>query len=192
MTYVDGGLSGLAVDLSEEAINVLEARSSAAVKAVHMKFENRHPRAPKVTTWLAKRQRFTLQFTPTSWSWANAVEGLFAKLNPQRLKLGVFKSVIELQATINRLIAETSDKPKPFVWTKPPTRSLALMEHTSCLLLHPIFGCASSRAKRHGRLRLISTKPTVISLRWYFMFPSCDPVTHLATRNSLSGITQVR
>ena len=35
----------------------------------------------------------------------------------ERLKRGVFTSIVELQAAINRFIAETNDNPKPFVWT---------------------------------------------------------------------------
>ena len=69
--------------------------------------------------------RFTFHFTPTSCSSANAVESLFAKLTRQRLKRGVFTSVVELQAAINRLIAETTDKPKPFVWSKSADAILA-------------------------------------------------------------------
>jgi transposase len=79
---------------------------------------------PKVTAWLARHPRFTFHFTPTSCSWANAVEGLFAKLARQRLKRGVFTSIVELQAAINR-ITETNDKPKPFVWNKSADTILA-------------------------------------------------------------------
>jgi len=71
-----------------------------------------------VTAWLQRHRRFTFHFTPTSCSWANAVEGLFAKLTRHRLKRGVFTSIVELQAAINRFIAETNNMPKPFVWTK--------------------------------------------------------------------------
>jgi hypothetical protein len=74
---------------------------------------------------LARHQRFTFHFTPTSCSWANAVEGLFATLTRQRLKRGVFTSIVELQTAINRFIAETNDKPKPFVWTKSADAILA-------------------------------------------------------------------
>ena len=80
---------------------------------------------PKVTAWLARHQHFTFHFTPTSCSWTNAVEGLFAKLTRQRLKRGVFTSIVELQTAINRFIAETNDKPKPFVWTKSADAILA-------------------------------------------------------------------
>ena len=43
-------------------------------------------------------------FTPTSASWLNAVEGFFATLAKRRLKRGVFRSVADLQATINRFL----------------------------------------------------------------------------------------
>ena len=41
-------------------------------------------------------QRFTFHFSPTSCSWANRVEGLFAKLTRHRLKPVVFTSIVEL------------------------------------------------------------------------------------------------
>jgi transposase len=88
-------------------------------KTVHVVLDNYAThKHPKVKAWLARHRRFTFHFTPTSCSWANAVEGLFAKLTRQRLKRGVFKSIVELQAAINRFIADANDNPKPFVWTK--------------------------------------------------------------------------
>jgi transposase len=105
----------------QEFIRFLNAveREVPADKAVHVVLDNyathKHPR---VTAWLQRHPRFTFHFTPTSCSWANAVEGLFAKLTRQRLKRGVFTSIVELQAAINRFIAETNEKPRPFVWTK--------------------------------------------------------------------------
>jgi hypothetical protein len=78
---------------------------------------------PKVKAWLQRHPRFTFHFTPTSCSWANAVEGWFAKLTRQRLKRGVFTSIVELQAAINRFIADANAK--PFVWTKSADAILA-------------------------------------------------------------------
>src|SRR5271154_2275013 len=80
---------------------------------------------PKVREWLKRHPRWTFHFTPTSTSWLNAVEGFFAKLTTRRLKRGVFLSVVDLQAAINRFVAETNDDPKPFVWTADPKRVLA-------------------------------------------------------------------
>ena len=83
---------------------------------------------PKVRQWLARHPRWTFHFTPTSASWLNAVEGFFAKLTRQRLKRGVFRSVIDLQVAINRFVAETNLNPKPFVWTADPKRVLAAVK----------------------------------------------------------------
>jgi hypothetical protein len=52
---------------------------------------------------------------PTSASWLNAVETFFVKLT-RRLKRGIFQSVNDLKAAINRFVAETNANPKPFVW----------------------------------------------------------------------------
>jgi transposase len=80
---------------------------------------------PKVRQRLARHPRWTFHFTPTSASWLNAVEGFFAKLTRQRLKRGVFQSVVDLQLTINRFVADINADPKPFVWTADPKRVLA-------------------------------------------------------------------
>ena len=58
--------------------------------------------------------------------WLNAVEGFFAKLTRQRLKRGIFQSVVDLQLAINRFVAETN--PKPFVWTADPKRVIAAVK----------------------------------------------------------------
>jgi len=105
----------------QEFIRFLNAveREVLPDKAVHVVLDNYATHNhPKVLAWLQRHRRFTFHFTPTSCSWANAVEGLFAKLTRQRLKRGVFTSIVELQAAINRFIAQTNDQPKPFVWTK--------------------------------------------------------------------------
>ena len=88
-------------------------------------------RHPKVRQWLARHPRWTFHFTPTSASWLNAVEGFFAKLTRQRLKRGVFRSVLDLQVAINRFVAETNLNPKPFVWTADPKRVLAAVKRGS-------------------------------------------------------------
>jgi hypothetical protein len=36
------------------------------------------------------------------------------------LKRGVFKGIVDLQAAINRYLAETNHNPKPFIWTADP------------------------------------------------------------------------
>jgi transposase len=83
---------------------------------------------PKVRRWLARHPRWTFHFTPTSASWLNAVEGFFAKLTRRRLKRGVFRSLSDLQAAIDRFLAETNGDPKPFLWTADPDKVLAAVK----------------------------------------------------------------
>src|SRR5580693_5848462 len=109
-------------------LNAIEGEVPAD-KTVHVVLDNYAThKHPKVTAWLARHPRFTFHFTPTSCSWANAVEGWFAKLTRQRLKRGVFTSIVELQAAINRFIADANGQPKPFVWTKSPDTILAAVQ----------------------------------------------------------------
>jgi hypothetical protein len=56
------------------------------------------------------------------------VEGYFAKLSRRRLKRGVFRSVVDLQAAINRFIEETNQMPKPFIWTADPNKIIAAVK----------------------------------------------------------------
>ena len=67
----------------------------------------------------------TVVSSPCSRSAANAVEGFFAKLSRRRLKRGVFRSVVDLQAAINHSVAETNVDPKPFMWTADPDEIIA-------------------------------------------------------------------
>jgi transposase len=71
----------------------------------------------EVETWLKRHKRFKLHFTPTSSSWLNLVERLFAEITRQRIRRGVFKSVADLEEAIDAWIAERNSKPKPFKWT---------------------------------------------------------------------------
>ncbi|MER8928891.1 IS630 family transposase [Mesorhizobium sp. M0522] len=105
-------------------LNAIEAYVPAS-KAVHVVLDNYAAhKHPKVRAWLDRHQRFAFHFTPTSCSWLNAVEGFFAKLSKRRLRRGVFHSVLDLQAAINRFLEEHNQQPKPFSWTADPTRSL--------------------------------------------------------------------
>src|ERR1700676_766448 len=98
-------------------LNAVEAEVPAS-KAVHVILDNYAAhKHPKVRQWLDRHERFTFHFTPTSASWLNAVEGFFAKLARRRLKRGIFRSVVDLQAAINRFVAEHNVEPKPSSWT---------------------------------------------------------------------------
>ena len=103
-------------------LNRIEAAVPAG-KLIHAILDNyavhKHP---KVRAWLTRHPRWTFHFTPTSCSWANAVEGFFATLTRRRLQRGAFHSLVDLQAAINRYLGEHNRKPRPFVWTADPDR----------------------------------------------------------------------
>jgi transposase len=106
-------------------LNAIEAEIPAG-KIIHVILDNYGShKHPKVRAWLDRHPRFVFHYTPTSASWLNAVEGFFAKLTKRRLKRGVFRSLVDLQAAIKRFLAETNDNPRPFVWTADPDKILA-------------------------------------------------------------------
>ena len=106
-------------------LNRLE-RDIAAGRLIHVILDNYASlKHPKVRAWLARHPRWTFHFIPTSASWLNAVEGFFAKLTRRRLKRGVFHSLVDLQAAINRYLAEHNYSSKPFVWTADPERIIS-------------------------------------------------------------------
>ena len=107
-------------------LNALE-REIPAGKVVHVVLDNLQThKSPKVMAWLERNPRWTFHFTPTSASWLNAVEGFFAKLTKRRLKHGVFHSLVDLQAAINRFIKEHNEtEAKPFTWRANPDEIIA-------------------------------------------------------------------
>ena len=106
-------------------LNTIE-RELPVGKVVHVILDNYAAhKHPKVRAWLDRHPRFTFHFVPTSCSWLNAVEGFFAKLTKRRLKRGVFRSIVDLQAAINRFLKETNAEPRPFTWTADPDKIIA-------------------------------------------------------------------
>jgi transposase len=129
LNVLEGTLIGrcMARHRHQEFIRFLNAieRAVPAGKVIHVILDNYAThKHPKVKAWLARHPRFVFHFTPTSGSWLNAVETFFAKLTRRRLKRGVFRSIVDLQAAINRFIEAHNHDPKPFVWTADPERVL--------------------------------------------------------------------
>ena len=106
-------------------LNAIE-RAVPAGKVIHAILDNYGShKHPKVKAWLARHPRWTFHFTPKSGSWLNAVETFFSALTRRRIRRGAFHSIVDLQAAINRYIAEHNADPKPFIWTKPADQTLA-------------------------------------------------------------------
>jgi transposase len=109
-------------------LNVIEARVPKK-KTIHVIVDNYITHThPNVVKWIEKHPRFVFHFTPTSASWLNAVEGVFATLTKRRLKRGVFRSVEELKNAIHRFLDDYNANPKPFTWTKDPNKIIAAVK----------------------------------------------------------------
>src|SRR5665647_2979093 len=131
-------------------LNTVEAQVPAR-KEIHAIIDNYAThKHPKVRQWLARHPRWTFHFTPTSASWLNAVEGFFAKLAKRRLKRGIFLSVVDLQAAINRFVVEHNAEPKPFTWTADPDKIIRAVRRGHQVLdsIHSISPSTTVRASR--------------------------------------------
>jgi transposase len=123
LNVLDGRVIGrcMARHRHQEFIRFLNAveREVPAGKVIHAILDNYGShKHPKVWAWLARHPRWTFHFTPTSGSWLNAVETFFSTLTRRRLKRGVFRSIVDLQAAINRYLAEHNQVSRPFSWTR--------------------------------------------------------------------------
>ena len=146
-------------------LNTVEASVSTRT-AIHAIVDNYAThKHPKVRQWLARHPRWTFHFTPTSASWLNAVDGFFAKLSRRRLKRGVFRSLPDLQAAINRFVSETNNDPKLFIWTADPNKIIAAVRRG-----HQVFRFHSTRTRsahschRWGRATLVARSSCDASL----------------------------
>jgi transposase len=130
MNVLDGTVIGRNMQRHrhQEFIRFLNAveREVPAGKTVHAILDNYAAhKHPEVRKWLARHPRWTFHFTPTSASWLNAVEGFFATLSKRRLKRGIFRSVVDLQAAINRFLDDHNAQSKPFQWIADPDKIIA-------------------------------------------------------------------
>jgi len=76
-------------------------------------------KTPHVKRWLLKHPYIHLHFTPTSSSWINLVERLFAEIEQRKLRRGCFSSVDHLEREISAYLKHRNKKPVPFIWTAP-------------------------------------------------------------------------
>src|SRR5690242_3381540 len=71
----------------------------------------------KVRQWLARHSRYHVHFTPTSGSWLNLVERLFAEVTQRCVRRGSHTSVPALEKALVEYLDKRNRDPKPFVWT---------------------------------------------------------------------------
>jgi transposase len=136
LNVLDGTVIGrcMARHRHQEFLRFLNAVEAAvpAGKVIHAILDNYGShKHPKVRAWLARHPRWTFHFTPTSGSWLNAVESFFSALTRRRLRRGVFHSLVDLQAAINRYLDEHNADPRPFTWTVTPAAILAKLDQAN-------------------------------------------------------------
>jgi transposase len=85
----------------------------------------------KVRTWLARHPRYHVHFTPTSGSWLNLVERLFAEVTERCVRRGSHTAVRALEKAMLDYLDQRNNDPKPFVWTADADLILGKVERLS-------------------------------------------------------------
>jgi transposase len=85
----------------------------------------------KVRTWLARHPRYHVHFTPTSGSWLNLVERLFAEVTERCVRRGSHTAVRALEKAMLDYLDQRNKDPKPFVWTADADLILGKVERLS-------------------------------------------------------------
>lgn len=70
----------------------------------------------RIQRWLVRRPRYHVHFTPTSASWLNLVERLFAEVTERCVRRGSHTSVLALEKAMIEYLDRRNRKPTPFVW----------------------------------------------------------------------------
>lgn len=84
---------------------------------VHLVMDNYGThKVAKVRNWLARHPRYHVHFTPTSGSWLNLVERLFAEVTERCVRRGSHTSVKSLEKAMLDYLDKRNEHPKPFVW----------------------------------------------------------------------------
>src|SRR5580698_10339451 len=85
---------------------------------VHLVMDNYGThKVSKVRGWLARHPRYHVHFTPTSGSWLNLVERLFAEVTERCVRRGSHTAVAQLEKAMLAYLDQRNENPKPFVWT---------------------------------------------------------------------------
>jgi transposase len=98
-------------------LNTIES-SVPAVPEIHIVMDNYGThKVAKVRNWFARHPRYHIHFTPTSASWLNLVERLFAEVTERCVRRGSHCAVSALEKAMRAYIEQRNKNPKPFIWT---------------------------------------------------------------------------
>jgi len=85
----------------------------------------------KVRNWLVRHPRYHVHFAPTSGSWLNLVERLFAEVTERCVRRGSHTAVRQLEDAMIAYLGRRNGNPKPFVWTANADMILGKVERLS-------------------------------------------------------------
>src|ERR1700757_1497976 len=98
-------------------LNQIEANLPSGIE-VHLVMDNYGThKVAKVRRWLTRHPRYHVHFTPTSGSWLNLVERLFAEVTERCVRRGSHTAVRALEKAMLDHLDQRNQHPKPFVWT---------------------------------------------------------------------------
>jgi transposase len=98
-------------------LNEMDANLPAGFE-VHLVMDNYAThKVAKVRAWLARHRRYRVHYTPTSGSWLNLVERLFAEVTQRCVRRGSHTAVGALEQAMLDYLDRRNRNPKPFVWT---------------------------------------------------------------------------
>jgi transposase len=98
-------------------LNEIENNVPAGLE-VHLVMDNYGThKVAKVRNWLARHPRYHVHFTPTSGSWLNLAERLFAEVTERCVRRGSHTTVRVLEKAMLDYLNQRNQNPKPFVWT---------------------------------------------------------------------------
>src|SRR4029079_15849792 len=99
---------------------------------VHLVMDNYGThKVSKVRAWLARHPRYHVHFTPTSGSWLNLVERLFAEVTERCVRRGTHTAIRSLEKRMTHNLTQRTQHPKPFVWTANADLILGKVERLS-------------------------------------------------------------
>jgi transposase len=97
---------------------------------VHLVMDNYAThKVSQVQAWLTRHPRYHVHFTPTSGSWLNLVERLFAEVTERCVRRGSHTAVRALEKAMLNYLDQRNRDPKPFVWRADADLILRKVQH---------------------------------------------------------------
>ncbi len=113
---------------SKEGLNEIDTNLPAGFD-VHLVMGNYGThKVTKVQAWLARHLRYHFHFTPTSGSWLNLVERLFAEVTERCVRRGSHTAVRALETAMLDCLDQRNRDPKLFIWTASADQILGKVE----------------------------------------------------------------